>query len=157
MLKYVVLALVSFGASLVLTRLVRALALRIGAVDRPGERKIHAVAVPRLGGVSVFLSISLAIVASFGLEYLSGGSIPINRKPWAPILCGATVVFLIGVWDDLRSLPAWFKFLFQALAAGVFIWFGIYIEPISSFQQGPLHLDLSLLAVPVTSAYHRGK
>ena len=150
MLKYVVLALVSFGASLVLTRLVRGLALRIGVVDQPGGRKIHTVPVPRLGGVSIFLSISLAIAASFGLEYLSGGSIPINRKPWAPILCGATVVFLIGVWDDLRSLPAWLKFLFQALAAGVFIWFGIYIEPISSLQQGPLHLDLSLLAVPVT-------
>ena len=150
MLKYVVLALVSFGASLVLTRLVRGFALRIGVVDQPGARKVHLVPVPRLGGVSIFLSISLAIAASFGLEYLSGGSIPMDRKPWAPILCGATVVFLIGVWDDLRSLPAWFKFLLQALAAGVFIWSGIYIEPISFLQRGPLGLDLSLLAVPVT-------
>jgi UDP-GlcNAc:undecaprenyl-phosphate GlcNAc-1-phosphate transferase len=150
MIKYVVLALVSFGASLILTRLVRALALRIGAVDRPGERKIHAVAMPRLGGVSIFLSMSLAIVASFVLEYLSSDSIPMDRKAWGPILCGTTLVFLIGVWDDLRSLPAWFKFLFQALAAGVFIWFGIYIEPISALQRGPLHLDLSLVAVPLT-------
>jgi UDP-GlcNAc:undecaprenyl-phosphate/decaprenyl-phosphate GlcNAc-1-phosphate transferase len=150
MIKYVVLALVSFGASLLLTRLVRRFALRIGAVDQPGPRKVHAVPVPRLGGVSIFLSISLAIAASFGLEYLSGGSIPMDRKPWAPILCGATIVFLIGVWDDLRSLPAWFKFLFQALATGVFIWFGTYIESIPSLQWGPLHLDLSLLAVPVT-------
>jgi UDP-GlcNAc:undecaprenyl-phosphate GlcNAc-1-phosphate transferase len=150
MIKYVVLALVSFGASLVLTRLVRGLALKIGAVDQPGPRKVHAVPVPRLGGIGIFLSIGLAIVASFGLEYFSGDSIPINRKAWMPILCGTTVMFLIGVWDDLRSLPAWFKFLFQALAAGVFIWFGIYIEPISSLQRGPLHFDLSLLAIPVT-------
>jgi UDP-GlcNAc:undecaprenyl-phosphate/decaprenyl-phosphate GlcNAc-1-phosphate transferase len=150
MIKYVVLALVSFGASLVLTRLVRVFATRIGAVDQPGPRKVHAVPVPRLGGVSIFLSISIAIAASFGLQYLSGGSIPMDRKPWAPILCGATIMFLIGVWDDLRSLPAWFKFLFQALAAGVFIWFGIYTESISPLQLGPLHLDLSLLAVPVT-------
>jgi UDP-GlcNAc:undecaprenyl-phosphate/decaprenyl-phosphate GlcNAc-1-phosphate transferase len=150
MIKYVVLALVSFGASLVLTRLVRGFALRNGMVDQPGPRKVHAVPVPRLGGVSIFLSISLAIVASFGLEYLSGGSIPMDRKPWAPILCGATIMFLIGVWDDLRSLPAWFKFLFQVLAAGLFIWFGIYTESISSLQWGPLYLDLSLLAVPVT-------
>jgi UDP-GlcNAc:undecaprenyl-phosphate/decaprenyl-phosphate GlcNAc-1-phosphate transferase len=150
MLKYVVLALVSFGASLVLTRLVRGFALRIGVVDQPGVRKVHAVPVPRLGGVSIFLSISLAIVASFGLEYLSGDSIPMDRKAWTPILCGTTVMFLIGVWDDLRSLPAWFKFLFQALAAGGFIWFGIYLEPISSLQRGPLHFDLGLLAIPVT-------
>ena len=150
MLKYIVLALVSFGASLVLTRLVRGFALRIGVVDQPGARKVHVVPVPRLGGVGIFLSISLAIVASFGLEYLSGDSIPMDRKAWAPILCGTTVMFLIGVWDDLRSLPAWLKFLFQALAAGVFIWFGIYIEPISSVQRGPLYFDLSLLAIPVT-------
>jgi len=150
MLKYVVLALISFGASLIVTRLVRAFALRIGAVDRPEERKIHAVPVPRLGGVGIFLSMSLAIVASFGLEYLGGESIPIDRKAWVPILCGATVVFLIGVWDDLRSLPAWFKCLFQALAASVFIWFELYIEPISALQRGSLHLDLGLLALPVT-------
>ena len=149
MLKYLVLALVSFGASLVLTRLVRTFAVRVGAVDKPGERKIHSVAVPRLGGVGVFLSVVLAIAASFGLEYLSGGSITVDRKGWAPLLCGTTVVFLIGVWDDLRPLPAWLKFLFQALAAGWVIWFGIYVEPLPSLERGPFNL-LNMLAVPLT-------
>ena len=150
MLKYVVLALVSFVASLVLTRLVRALALRIGAVDQPGERKIHAVPVPRLGGVSIFLSIGLAVLVSFGLEYFGGDAIPIDRVAWMPILGGTAIVFATGVWDDLKSLPAWLKFLFQTLAAGVVIWFGIYVEPVSSLQRGPLYINLSLLAVPVT-------
>lgn len=149
MLKYVVLALISFGASLALTRLVRAFALRIGAVDQPGGRKIHAVAVPRLGGVSVFLSIAFAVLASFGLEYLGGSTIPVDRVAWAPILCGTVVVFSIGVWDDLRPLPAWLKLLFQSLAAGVVIWFGIYIEPLSSLGRGPFNV-LNMLAVPLT-------
>src|SRR5215470_7139780 len=125
MLKYVVLALVSFGTSLVLTRLVRAFALRIGAVDQPGERKIHAVPVPRLGGISIFLSIGLAILASFGLEQLGRGAIPVDRVAWVPILLGTTIVFSIGVWADLRPQRAWVKFLFQAAAAGMVIWSGI--------------------------------
>src|SRR5687768_2140478 len=102
MLKYVVLALVSFGASLVLTRLVRGFALRVGAVDQPGERKIHAVPVPRLGGVSIFLSIVFAVLASFGLEHFGGDGIPIDRIAWIPMLCGTAIVFAIGVWDDFR-------------------------------------------------------
>ena len=45
------LVIISFCASLILTPLVRSLAVRVGAIDQPGERKIHTVSMPRLGGV----------------------------------------------------------------------------------------------------------
>ena len=85
-----------------------------------------------------------AIAASFGMEYVIGGSITVDRKAWIPILGGTTVVFLIGVWDDFRSMPAWLKFVFQALAAGLVIWFGIYVGPVSSDERSSFDLLKSL-------------
>ena len=45
---------VAFVASIILTPLVRRLAFRIGAVDRPNYRKVHASIMPRIGGLAIF-------------------------------------------------------------------------------------------------------
>jgi UDP-GlcNAc:undecaprenyl-phosphate GlcNAc-1-phosphate transferase len=58
------------------------------------------------------------------------------------------VVFFVGVWDDFRPVPAWVKFLFQAAAAGIAIWFGVRIEHVSLL--GGNILDLGMLAFPLT-------
>src|SRR5438445_6696764 len=130
MLKYIVLFLISFCASLALTPLVRLLALRIGAVDRPGARKIQTKPIPRLGGVGVVLSVVVAILSAFGLDQVSDSFIPIDQVTWAPVLLGGAIVFVAGVWDDIRPLSAGTKFVFQASAAGAAIWSGIRIEQI---------------------------
>lgn len=148
MFKYLIPLVISICASLALTPLVRALALRLGAIDQPEGRKIHTVPMPRLGGVSIVLSLGLAILVSVGLKELTGGVVPLNREAWIPMALGGTVVFLIGVWDDFRPIPAWLKFLSQVAAAGVAIWFGIRIEHVSFLGGGPY--DLGILTVPIT-------
>ncbi len=70
MLNSLLLIVIAFCASLLLTPVVRDLALRIGAVDKPGSRKIHVIAVPRLGGISVVLAVCLTILAAYGLARL---------------------------------------------------------------------------------------
>jgi len=148
MLKYIVLFLISFGASLALTPLVRLLALRIGAVDRPGERKIHTRPVPRLGGVGVVLAASLTAVLAVAMEGVGDGFIRVDLAAWTPLLLGGAIVFLVGVWDDIRPLSAGTKFLFQAAAAGVAIWLGVRIDQVYFLATGTV--DLGLLAIPLT-------
>src|SRR5213083_2018929 len=148
MLKYIVLFLISFCAALALTPLVRLLALRIGAVDRPGERKIHTRPVPRLGGVGVVLAASLTAVLVVAMEDVGDGFIRIDLAAWTPLLLGGAIVFLAGVWDDIRPLSAGTKFLFQAAAAGVAVWLGVRIEQI--FCCGTGIWDLGILAIPLT-------
>ena len=63
-------AALSFG----LTPLVRYVARWVGAVDQPGERKIHAVPIPRLGGVSVVVSALLTVLIVWKLERVTVGS-----------------------------------------------------------------------------------
>jgi len=129
------------------TPLVRTLALRIGAVDWPGGRRIHTVPLPKLGGVSIVLSVCLAILISAGLKQ-TGRIVHLDYEFLAPLLLGGAIVFLMGVWDDLRPLQAWVKFLFQAVAAAAAIGFGIRVESMSFLGGGPA--DLGLLAVPIT-------
>ena len=45
-MTYLLLMLMACGASLVLTRLVRGVAVRVGAVDKPDGRKVHKIAIP---------------------------------------------------------------------------------------------------------------
>jgi UDP-GlcNAc:undecaprenyl-phosphate GlcNAc-1-phosphate transferase len=77
------------------------------AFDEPGSRKIHARSVPRLGGVAIFIAVSLGMaLAGLGviLGWLTIDDKQIRLLPAVYIgLCG---FFAIGFVDDLRSLPA---------------------------------------------------
>lgn len=148
MLTALVLFVISFLSSLALTPLVRVVAIRLGAVDRPGERKIHTGLIPRLGGLGVVLSAVLAFLAIYGVERVLGDVNRFDLEAWMPILAGGALVLFVGIWDDLRPVPPWVKFLFQATAAGVAIGFGIRIERVTFFGGGPL--ELGVLALPIT-------
>src|SRR5260370_24142358 len=78
-------------ASLLLTVPVRALALRVGMVDRPGPRKVHLTPVPLLGGLAIYAGFVLAILLT-----LDGA----GRAHIAGILAGATLVAVVGFLDD---------------------------------------------------------
>lgn len=128
MVKYLILALLLSFVSLVLTPVVRTLALRLGAVDRPSERKIHSESIPRLGGVAVFLALLAGLLIADALAGTGERFIPLDVKALVPILSSAMLVFAAGVWDDIRPMSVGVKFLCQAVAVGVAIWLGVRIE-----------------------------
>ena len=144
MVTNVILMLIACCASLIMTPVIRNCALRLGAVDEPGGRKIHLIAVPRLGGVSVVLAVCMTVLAAHGLEGAFKGFV-LDIEAWMPVFVGASIVFFSGLWDDLRPLPAWLKFIFQAAAACLTIWLGVRIESVFG---GPS--SLGLFAVPLT-------
>lgn len=113
--------LLHFAAAAVGTWLARAYALRGNLMDHPGERRSHAHATPRGGGI--------AIVACV----LTGGAWLWWRDPAAGVLMpafliGLTLVAGIGWWDDHRPLSPWSRLAVQivaaALLAGATAWDG---------------------------------
>lgn len=115
----------SLAVSLLLTPQVARLAERYGLVDDPDEasRKHHTKVTPRAGGVGIWLTfflISLAFLPS------------VPRSFWG-LMLAATIVFLLGLWDDARRLPAWFKLIVQILAATVaIIGFGLNVDVLAN-------------------------
>ena len=102
---------------LVLTPAIAALARRIGAVDHPEPRRLNEAAVPRLGGVALFLGIAIP-----SLGFLPGG------EETRGLLIGLTIATLVGAVDDFRGLVWWQKLAGQVAAAAVPTTFGIYID-----------------------------
>ncbi len=105
--------------SLVLTPLVRRLAVARGVLDQPDPRKVHVGAVPRWGGVAVGCAVALAVAAVFvaspGLRTALFSGSAVGR--WAALAAGSLVILIAGMVDDARGLPAWFKLGLEIAAA----------------------------------------
>lgn len=128
--------LVALSISWWLTPEIRARAMRLGLVDKPDlERRIHQVPVPRLGGVAIYIS----IMASLTLMMIITGRFP-REGGMAGIAVGGTLIFVLGLLDDLESLPAKVKFLVQILAGCAAYSLGVRLKAIPM----PANLDLDL-------------
>jgi UDP-GlcNAc:undecaprenyl-phosphate/decaprenyl-phosphate GlcNAc-1-phosphate transferase len=133
---------VAVVVTLALTPVVRVLARRWDLVDAPGQRKIHTVSVPRVGGVSVTLGVVLALLA-----VVRAGRVPEDLRAWSPVLLGGALVFAVGLCDDLRPRPVWVKLGVQLAAAGLAVALGVRIDHVTLFGAT---IGLGLLAVPLT-------
>jgi UDP-GlcNAc:undecaprenyl-phosphate GlcNAc-1-phosphate transferase len=144
--------LVSYLVAVGLTPLIRGLAFKVGAVDQPSLRKIHQAATPLLGGVAVYLAFLIAILAN------AGGMVDplIVTEGMLGVLIGGTVLFLVGIRDDIREVPASVKLGVQIVAAGIVIWSG---KLLTFFPNGPagdtLNVFLTVLwIVGITNAFN---
>ena len=103
-----------------LTPACRRLAFAVGAVDRPGLRKVHRQPIPRLGGLAVV--ISAVAVGSF---WCWGGAERFGLRPLAleevslGLCLGLIPIVGVSVWDDIHALGAVPKLLAH-LAGGSF-------------------------------------
>jgi UDP-GlcNAc:undecaprenyl-phosphate/decaprenyl-phosphate GlcNAc-1-phosphate transferase len=115
--------------SFALTRYVRDFASRRGWVAVPSQdRHLHASPLPRLGGVAIFISFSLSIVAAAAMaSYVPHLHSAFSTKTLLTILLPASLVFLLGVYDDLYSVGPYVKFAVQAVAATMLFMGGLRI------------------------------
>ena len=115
--------------SFVLTRSVRDFASRRGWVAIPShERHLHSSPLPRLGGVAIFISFSLSMLAAAVMaRYIPKLQSAFALKTLLTILAPATLVFLLGVYDDLRPVGPYVKFAVQGVAATMLFMGGLRI------------------------------
>ncbi|MEO4054160.1 MraY family glycosyltransferase [Solibacillus sp. CAU 1738] len=134
--------IVAFLASIILTPLVKRLAFRIGAVDAPNYRKVHARIMPRLGGLAIF---GAFIIGFIFLKLTTG----FESKYAFAILIAATIIVITGVIDDMREISAKAKMLGQLVAACIVVFVGgIQIEFINLPFEGTL--SFGWLGIPIT-------
>ena len=118
--------------SLLLTPLAGRFGKRFGAVDVPDERKVHAIKIPRTGGLSIFITFLLTLASSKVLMTQVSDLLVMDRQ-LIFLLGGALVLFGVGLVDDFHRLGHKVKFLFQILVTSIAFWGGIRIGTFSIF------------------------
>lgn len=141
-LKLIVSILLSFVISFTMTPIVKAFAIRIGAMDVPkDDRRMHDHPIPRMGGLAIFIGFLLTVVLFADLT-----------KQMQGVLLGAIIIAILGAIDDIVGLNAWVKFAGQILAAVVAVSNGIVIHLFMNpnIFSGTEYIVLESLSIPVT-------
>ncbi len=125
---YLLSFVISTSASLALTPLAGRACRRAGWLDEPCDaRRLHRTAIPRLGGAAIFGAVLLALVAML----LTGNLVRTSSAQLAIVLVPATLIFVLGVYDDLRGANAPTKFAGQVVAGLLFCAMGGRITALS--------------------------
>jgi UDP-GlcNAc:undecaprenyl-phosphate/decaprenyl-phosphate GlcNAc-1-phosphate transferase len=115
--EYILLGVAAFAFSGLLTWPVRAVAIKLGAMDLPNlERKTQIEPVPYLGGVSIALTITVISFASVLYSDNTNTTFPLISY----VLLPAALLGIMGLIDDLRGLPPLPRLFFQS-AVGVVV------------------------------------
>ena len=145
--------LVAMAVTVVLFPLVRWLSFRVGAVAVPGGRNIHERPTGRLGGVALaagFL-VSATVFVLLGSATRHDGFV--QGQVVALLGIGALTTAVLVV-DDIRQLPARYKFVSQLVLAAVVPAVGVSIHFIN-FGGGHV-VTLGILAIPITVVWLLG-
>ncbi len=133
----------SLVLTLVLTPILKELAIKIGAVDREGAgKRENKPGMPRLGGAAIFIAFICPVLILFGK---AGNGI---KNELGAILLGSLVVFLVGAYDDIMRTPIWMRLGVEVAAAGLVYLVGIRIATIHDLHGGTL--PLGWLGLPLT-------
>jgi UDP-GlcNAc:undecaprenyl-phosphate GlcNAc-1-phosphate transferase len=138
---FVAAALIAF----VLTPLVRRIALRYDAVDKPGHRRVNLVPIPRGGGVAVAIAF-IVVAAGVGIANADIHVLPVPRavgpSTVIALLLGGALAAGFGVLDDYFDLRARWQFAGQLALAFFAISLGVVVELVNDpFEPGVIRLD----------------
>jgi UDP-GlcNAc:undecaprenyl-phosphate/decaprenyl-phosphate GlcNAc-1-phosphate transferase len=128
-------------ASLITTPVIRRLCERYKLLDVPLDgRRIHRRAVPRLGGVALYLSCLAALSMLPFVDNLLTQTLSGFKSEFLTLFIPATLVLLLGAYDDLRGTNATVKFLGLGLIATLFYAMGGRIDALSIPLVGSVQL-----------------
>jgi UDP-GlcNAc:undecaprenyl-phosphate GlcNAc-1-phosphate transferase len=120
---YGVLLVVSAASAWILTFPARRIAIEIGYVAQPDDRKVHQRVTPESGGAAMFVAMLVAWAVAASIPALD----PLFRGSSEPLglILGAAAIFVVGIIDDFRDMSAPAKVAGQVLAATILYFMGV--------------------------------
>lgn len=118
-LELIIVVALALAVSLGLNRVMLAVAPRLGLMDEPGERRIHAAPIPRAGGIAIWLSFLLVIGGGLASGFLQSSGY-LSWSWLGAFGAGSLVLMVTGFIDDRSGLRPLVKLAAHALAPTVF-------------------------------------
>lgn len=144
-IRWLYVLLLSMLLTLLFTPIAKEIACKAGIFDIPDNRKIHKKPIPYLGGLAVYGALILTCIRNLKFN-----------SEFTGILIGGTIIFLIGVIDDIKGLRGRYKLIGQILAASIIVKFGVVVTIIPHcFIERPLEVFLTIIGVVgITNAFN---
>jgi UDP-N-acetylmuramyl pentapeptide phosphotransferase/UDP-N-acetylglucosamine-1-phosphate transferase len=134
--------------ALVLTPLTIWLGKHFNIVDEPELRKVHSKKIPRIGGLAIYASMICLVLPMFFLPNKTGDIFREIQPKLVALLLASTIIFLVGLIDDIKQLRARMKLLAQLCAAILVCSMDIRIKSI--VVPDLFTIDLRWLSWPLT-------
>lgn len=131
-------AIISYLLGVFIVPFVISFSKKQGLVDVPNERKIHKGPISRLGGIAIWSSTMLTFLFLVLLSCYPYGSL------LSGILLGSSLMFFLGLIDDVYTLNAKFKLFIQVMIATLVFFLGVRIDSILIPFGADVHLTYSL-------------
>ncbi|MBO7581884.1 MAG: undecaprenyl/decaprenyl-phosphate alpha-N-acetylglucosaminyl 1-phosphate transferase [Bacteroidaceae bacterium] len=143
---YIIIAFaISLVFSLVCTPLVVRLCNTYGLFDMPNARKVHKYSIPRLGGTLFMPSLGLSVIITLLIMYQGIHKDFQIGMSNVMMVVGAIMIYIIGVFDDLKGMKATHKFIIQTIAALIF--------PLCNLMISNLHGLFGIHEIPIWIGY----
>lgn len=131
--------------SMVLTPIVKKIAFRIGAVDKPDKRRMNKKIMPSLGGIAIYISFFLSIVF---IQQIHSSII-------LPLFVSSTIIIITGVVDDIKEISPKLKVLGILLASLIlYYWANIGMNSITVPFIG--RIEMGYFSLPITLIWIMG-
>lgn len=153
-----ILLAVAAVSTMAFTPLAKRIAARLDAIDYPDNRRVNTEPTPRMGGVAMYLGICVScVVIALGVQFWGWidpfRSILGFRINYPVLFLGVTLMFAVGVVDDIRGLKAWVKFIGQLVACSIVAASGLLLSNIQNpFIEGEF-IQFGVLSYPITAVY----
>ncbi len=135
---HVIGTVIAYLIGVCLVPLVISFSKKEGLVDMPNARKIHTKPISRIGGVAIWASLMLTFLCLVCLSYYPYGSL------LSGILLGGSLMFLLGLVDDIYNLDAKFKLFIQISIATLVYLLGVQINNV------PFIGNIGIFSYPIT-------
>ncbi|MDH3469566.1 MAG: undecaprenyl/decaprenyl-phosphate alpha-N-acetylglucosaminyl 1-phosphate transferase, partial [Gammaproteobacteria bacterium] len=131
--------IVALAITIFLVQVARRVAPAVGLIDSPCARKSHEGEIPLVGGIAIFGSLFVG---------MASGDLFVDH--W-PFLAAASLLVIVGVWDDVSGVSALVRLVVQSLALLIIAAVGgVYIEDLGNILPAIGVLNLGWMAIPFT-------
>jgi len=144
-MNYFLIFSVSFIIVFLITPNIRYLALKFYAIDKVNKRKIHSKIITKLGGLAIYLGF---LGGLFCLVILDPDFLRIYYLTILGLLIGATLILVLGIYDDFQGSSALLKFIIQIIISLLIIKSGFLLRGI--YLPGSVNIEFGIFTIPLT-------
>ncbi len=147
---------VAFFVAYIMTPVSKRLAILLGAIDYPGNRRVNTKPVPRCGGIAIYLGLCAgAFTVILGVRvfgwHLSNLYV-LSEVNYGLLFVGVSAMFAVGLIDDIVQLKSFTKLIGQIIAATVVAYSGVTIGSVRLLGSAT-YLTFGWADIPITVLY----